>query len=110
MNKNISSYYTNELNKMDEIRDSIIEHLRKDLKNMGEQGFLYDEDPESDTSVVPIYYITDNGEEVKIYVDKIKVESNDIIKFHDADANAWCYLSLLGDDAIYTLIECIDWK
>ena len=105
MNKNISSYYTNELNKMAEIRNSIIEHLRKDLKNMGEQGFLYDEDP-----IVSILYITDDGEEVIIYVDKIKVESNDIIKFHDAAANAWCYLSYLDDDAIYTLIEHIDWK
>lgn len=77
---------------------------------MGEQGFMNDDDPESGTSIVPILYITDDGEEVIIYVDKIKVESNDIIKFHDAAANAWCYLSYLDDDAIYTLIEYIDWK
>ena len=50
MNKKISSYYTNELNKMGEIQNSIIEHLRKDLITMGEQGFIYDDD----TNVVPV--------------------------------------------------------
>lgn len=106
MNKNISSYYTNELNKMAEIQSAIIEHLRKDLINMGEQGFIYDDD----TTVVPIYYLNDDNDEGELEVDKIKADSEGVIKIHDKFDNEWYRLTMLDYQAINTLIEYIDWK
>ena len=105
MNKEIASIFATKLNKLAEIRNSIIKELRARLMEMGEQDCVFD-----NGGVVQIYYIGDDGEDELINIDKIKAESNGVIKFHDADNNAWCYLSLLDNDAIYTLIEYIDWK
>ena len=106
MNKNISSYYTNEFNKMGEIQSAIVEHLRKDLINMGEQGFVYDDD----TPVVPIYYLNDDNDEGRLDVDKIKADSEGVIKLHDKFDNEWYRLTILDNQAINILIEYIDWK
>lgn len=107
MNENISSYYTNELNKMADIQNSIIEHLRKDLINMGEQSFLYDDDD----PVVPIYYLNDdNDENGKLDVDKIKADSKGVIKIHDKYDDEWYSLTMLDNQAANALIEYIDWK
>ena len=104
MNKKISSYYTNELNKIGEIQNSIIEHLRKDLITMGEQGFIYDDD----TNVVPVFYIDNDDQELE--VDKIKVDAEGVIKIHDKCEDDWYSLTMLDYQAINTLIEYIDWK
>lgn len=104
MNKNISSYYTAELNKMAEIQSSIIEHLRNDLIIYGEQGFIYDDD----TNFVPVFYIDDDDQELE--VDKIKVDEEGVIKIHDEFNNEWYRLIDLDYQAINTLIEYIDWK
>lgn len=105
MNKEIASIFSDKLNEIAEIRDSILKELRKHLMEMGEQDCVFD-----DGAAVPIDYIDDDGDEDVVNIDKIKVTSNGIIEVHDADNNAWCYLSLLDNDAIYTIIEYIDWK
>ena len=106
MSKNLSSYYTNELNKMADIQNSIIEHLKKDLINMGEQSFIFDDD----TNVVPVSYRDDDDYEGELEVDKIKVDSEGVIKIHDKIEDEWHRLTILGYQAINMLIEYIDWK
>ena len=105
MSKNLSSYYTNELNKMADIQNSIIEHLRKDLINMGEQSFIFDDG----TNVVPVSY-RDDDYEGELKVDKIKVDSDGVIKIHDKLDDVWHWLIILDYQAINMLIEYIDWK
>lgn len=106
MNKNLSSYYTDELNKMADIQNSIIEHLRNDLIIYGEQGFIFDDD----TNVVPVSYRDDDDYEGELEVDKIKVDSEGVIKIHDKFEDEWHRLTILGYQAIDMLIEYIDWK
>lgn len=104
MSKNLSSYYTNELNKMADIQNSIIGQLRKDLTNMGEQSFIFGDG----TNVVPVFYIDNDDQELE--VDKIKVDEEGVIKIHDKLYNEWYRLTELDYQAINTLIEYIDWK
>lgn len=106
MSKNLSSYYTDELNKMADIQNSIIEHLRNDLIIYGEQGFIFDDD----TNVVPVSYRDDDDYEGELEVDKIKVDSEGVIKIHDKFEDEWHRLTILGYQAIDMLIEYIDWK
>lgn len=106
MNKNISSYYTNELDKMAEIQNSIIEHLRNDLIIYGEQSFIYDDD----TPVVPINYTDCDNYGDELEVDKIKANSEGVIIIHDRFNDEWYRLTELDYQAINTLIEYIDWK
>lgn len=105
MNKDISLYYSVELDKIREAHHAIIENLRKDLINMGEQGFLY-----GGLSTVPICDINDGIEESVCRADKIKVDSDNVIKFHDIDNNEWFPLSILNNEEIDDIIEYIDWN
>ena len=106
MSKNLSSYYTDELNKMADIQNSIIEQLRKDLINMGEQSFIFDDD----TNVVPVSYLDDDNYDQELEVDKIKVDSEGVIRIHDKFEDEWHTLTILDYLAINMLIEYIDWK
>ena len=106
MNKEIALNFTNKLNKLAEIRDSIIKDLRENLMKMGEQDCFFAAGKPS----VPIYYIGEDNAEGIVHIDKIKADSDGIIKFHDVDSDEWHWLSYLDDDAIYTLIVYIDWK
>ena len=106
MSKNLSSYYTNELIKMADIQNSIIEHLRKDLINMGEQSFKFDDG----TIVVPVSYRDDDDYEGELKVGKIKVDSDGVIKIHDKLDDVWHRLIILDYQTINMLIEYIDWK
>ena len=106
MNKEIAQSFTEKLNKLAELRDSIIEDLRANLMKMGPQDCIFDDDEPA----VPIYYIDEYNAEGIVHIDKIKADSDGIIKFHDVDSDEWHWLSFLDNDAIYTLIEYIDWK
>ena len=106
MNKEIASSITEKLNKLAMLRDSIIEELREHLMKMGPQDCIFDDDEPA----VPIYYIGEDDAEGLVHIDKIKADSDGVIKFHDVDSDGWHFLSFLDNDAIYTLIEYIDWK
>lgn len=106
MNKEIALKFSAKLNKISEIQQSIIEELRTLLKSKGEQSFSYDDNE----PIVPIYYINDDNNEGLFKIDKIKVNSEDVIQIHDKDFDEWYRLSHLDDQAINTLIEYIDWK
>ena len=110
MNKEISMSFENKLNKIGEIQRSIFEELRTRLNEMGEQGFLYDEDAEADdNSVVPIYYVTGNGDDEVLNIDKIKVGDEGVL-IHDCDFDEWHRLIELSISDINALIGYIDWK
>lgn len=110
MNKEISKSFEDKLNKIGEIQRSIFEELRTRLTEMGEQGFLYDEDAEADdNSIVPIYYVTDNGDDEVLNIDKIKVGDGGVL-IHDQDFDEWHGLTELSNGDINTLIGYIDWK
>lgn len=106
MNKEIALKFSAKLNKIGEIQQSIIEELRTLLKSKGEQSFSYCDN----TSIVPIYYITDDNDVDLFKIDKIRVDSEDVIQIHDKDFDEWYRLSYLDNQAINTLIEYIDWK
>ena len=106
MNKEIASSFEDKLNKIAELHRSIIEELRTRLTEMGEQGFLYDDDD----PVVPIYYLTDENDEGLTNVDKIKTNKEGVIIIHDKDFDIWNNILMLDNNAIYTLIGYIDWK
>ena len=107
MNKEIAQNFAEKLNKLAMLRNSIIEELREHLMKMGPQDCIFDDD---DEPAVPIYYIGEDDAEGLVHIDKIKADSDGVIKFHDVDSDGWHFLSFLDNDAIYTLIEYIDWK
>jgi hypothetical protein len=110
MNKEISMSFENKLNKIGEIQRSIFEELRARLTEMGEQNFLYDEDDEAeDYTAVPIDYVTDNGDNEVLSIDKIKV-GDDGVLIHDCDFDEWHRLIELSNSDINALIGYIDWK
>lgn len=113
MNKEISKSFEDKLNKIGEIQRSIFEELRTRLNEMGEQGFLYDEDDEDDEAedytAVPIDYVTDNGDNEVLSIDKIKVGDEGVL-IHDCDFDEWHRLSELSNSDINALIGYIDWK
>ena len=106
MNKEISKSFEDKLSKIAELYRSIIKELRTRLTEMGEQGFLYD----NDEPVVPISYINDDGDEALINIDKIKADEKGSLIIHDEDFNEWHRLSELSDSDINVLIRYIDWK
>ena len=110
MNKEISKSFEDKLNKIGEIQRSIFEELRTRLTEMGEQGFLYDEDDEAeDCTAVPIDYVTDNGDNEVLSIDKIKV-GDDGVLIHDCHFDEWHRLIELSNSDINALIGYIDWK
>ena len=106
MNKEISMSFEAKFKKISEIRNEIIEELRARLNEMGEQNCVFDDDE----SAVPIYYRDDDNVDGTFYIDKIKTDEEGVIKFHDKDFDEWYRLTYLDDQAIYALIDYIDWK
>ena len=106
MDYKIASRFSAKLNKISEIQTSILEELRFFLFHKGEQGFLCDDD----TNFVSLYYLNDDNDEGIYKVDKIKIDSDGIIRFHDMYFDDWHRLSELRDNEVNTLVEYIDWK
>lgn len=87
----------------------MLEALKYELKNNGEQNFIYDDG----TGIVPISFINEIGEVEVINLDHIKFNDEKYIKtieVHDSDNDVWEQLVMFPYDTIAIIIGYIDWK
>ena len=94
--------------KVADVQNEMLFALEDELKNRGEQNFIYDDE----TGIVPTYFINDYGEAEVINIDKIRFNDSDIetIEVHDSDNDTWEDLFMFSYDTISIIISYIDWN
>lgn len=102
---NINIAIMNKINKVEGLKQEVIDYVKSMLVNTGEQGFSHD-----GLSIVVVRAVNEICDEIDFYIDRIKVDERGNLLVHDYYKDRWSYTTYFGYQNLIFLIQYIDWK